>query len=338
VLGGWLVQHASWRWVFFINVPLAAIVLAISALRVPQSRRDGSPRGLDWLGTLLTTAGLGGVVFALIESAPAVGGIGAILLVMFVMVEARARHPMIPLSLFRSRTFTGANLLTLLLYSALSAVFFFLPLNLIQVQGYSTTEAGAALLPFILLMFLLSRWSGGLTRQYGARIPLTVGPLIAGIGFAWLVAPDIGGSFWTTVFPGVSVLGLGMAITVAPLTTAVMGAVDQRHAGIASGINNAMSRVAGLLAIAVFGVVLSTVFDRELDRRLSGLPPDVRQAVDAQRSRLAGAETSDPRARRAIQESFIAGYRGVLWGAVALSLASAVCAAALVEPHPRTAT
>jgi EmrB/QacA subfamily drug resistance transporter len=331
VLGGWLVQHGSWRWVFFINIPLAAIALAIAFLHVPEARRDGSPGGLDWRGTLLTMAGLGAVVFGLIESSAWIGAVGALLLVVFVFVEHHERHPMFPLSVFRSRTFAGANILTLLLYAALSAVFFFLPLNLIQVEGYSPTQAGGALLPFILLMFLLSRWSGGLMRYWGARPPLVIGPTIAGIGCALLAASRIGAAYWTAIFPGMIVLGFGMAITVAPLTTVVMSAVEQRHAGIASGINNAVSRVAGLLAIAVFGVVLSTVFGRELDDRLSGLPAEVRQAVNVQRSRLAGAEIHDPRARHAIDESFVAGYRRVLWGAAALTLASAMSAATLIK-------
>lgn len=349
VLGGWFIEHASWRWVFFINLPVALAVLVIAAWRVPESRDDTGTTSsdsapLDWLGAALATCGLAGVVFALIELPnrgwrdPSVGGAllgGSAALVAFVTVEARVRSPMLPLALFRSSNFTGANLVTCLLYAALGGALFFLPLNLLQVQRYAPTAAGAALLPLIVIMFVLSRWAGGLVQAHGSRRPLVVGPAIAALGFALCARPDIGDSYWVSFFPAIVILGLGMVITVAPLTTTVMSAVAQRHAGVASGVNNAVSRTAGLLAIAVMGIVLAGAFNYDLDRRLASLALDqpVRAAIEAQRPRLAGAELPDTvqgreraAARQALDLSFVFGFRAVMWLAAALSAAAAVTA------------
>src|SRR4029079_7751682 len=281
VLGGWLVEHWSWRAAFFLNLPLAVAVLAISLWKVPESREKEHHGPLDWPGAALATIALGGVIYGLIES-PRLGFSnpvvlltligGTVSLVLFVYNEARAKNPMVPLQLFRDRNFSGANILTLFLYAALSGTLFFFTLNLIQIQHYSATAAGASLLPFVVLMFALSRWSGGLIDRFGARIPLTIGPLIAAAGFALFAVPGLNGNFWTSFFPAVVVLGLGMAISVAPLTTTVMSAVGEEQAGAGSGINNAVSRTAGLLAIAVFGVLMLHAFSLGLASRIGEIP------------------------------------------------------------------
>lgn len=345
VLGGFLIDHGSWRYAFFLNVPLALAVLALTFRYVPESRNEASQgQPIDWLGAVLAAVGLGGVVYALIESQTAGWGNGAVLgslatgvlaLLAFVAVEWRLTAPMLPLRLFRSRDFAGANLLTLLLYAALGGSLFFLPLNLIQVQGYSTAGAGAALLPFVLLMFVLSRWAGGLVDRYGARLPLVIGPAIAACGFALFAVPGADGNYWTSFFPAVIVLGFGMTLTVAPLTTTVMKAVAPDAVGVASGVNNAVSSVAGLLAIAGLGMVMSHAFNGELVERLAAgkLAPPIVQSVESQRAKLAAidvASTANPDAqavvRRAVGESFVAGFRRVMSIAALLALASALSA------------
>ncbi len=343
VLGGWLIQHASWHWAFFLNLPLAAVVMAISVWRIPETRNPASGR-LDWTGALLATVGLGGLVTGFIESAslgrshPLVFGslvVGAAGLVLFVFVEARITAPMVPLTLFKSHAFSGANLLTLLLYSALGIFFFLFPMNLIQVQKYSTSATGAAALPAILLLFLLSRWSGRLVTRYGPKRPLIVGSLIAATGFALFAVPGIGGSYWTTFFPAFVVLGLGMAVTVAPLTTVVMNSVDQDHAGVASGINNAVARVAAVLAIAVLGIVMVSAFSFRLQQALTGvgLSADVLHQIQSNSIRLGALEppssldaSTSAMTRVAISEAFLFAFRLIMLICVGLSAASAAVA------------
>src|SRR5438270_4026791 len=343
LLGGWLVEHASWRWVFFINLPFSALVVVISFWHIPESR-SAAARRIDWLGAVVATLGLGGLVFGFVESTnlgwhnPRVFGsliVGIAGVVGFVIVESKVSSPMVPLVLFRSRTFSGANLLTLFLYAALGIFFFLFPLELIQVRGYSAFATGAAVLPLIVLMFALSRWSGGLVARYGPRTPLVVGPLIAAAGFAMFVAPSIGSNYWKTFFPAIVVLGFGMAVTVAPLTAVVMSSVDQDHAGSASGINNAVARIASVLAIAVFGVVIVKAFDLRLKHELAHLrlPSDVLGEIHSRVTKLAGLELPpnlDERTggaiRSAIHHAFVFGFRLIMLLCAGLAAVSSAVA------------
>ena len=345
LLGGWLVDRFSWSWAFAVNLPVAALLLVITWWRVPDDRPPPAVAAFDVGGGVWATLALAGGVFAFTEASVRGWNAGVVLgaaalcvvaLAAFLWTERRQAAPMVPLGLLRHRAFAGANLLTLLLYAGLGGGLYFLPLDLVQVQGLSATGAGAALLPFIAVMFLLSRWAGGLVDRRGPRWPLVAGPALAAVGFALLARPGVGASYWTGFLPGVLVLGLGMAIAVAPLTTVVMAAVPPESTGVASGINNAVSRVAGVLAIAVFGWVMASVFDARLHDALAtaALPADTAAAVWARRGDLAAlqppadasAEAAE-RIRAATRAAFVVGFRAVMLTSAVLALASAVVGA-----------
>jgi EmrB/QacA subfamily drug resistance transporter len=263
-VGGWLVDAVSWRLVFLINVPLAAAAVLVAVRHVPESSDPDAVHRPDVVGAALATVGLGGVVYALIQGAaerrvtPAVGiagALGALALIAFPFAENRSSHPLVPLSIFRSRQFDAANLTTLAVYAALGGALFFLVVELQSQLGYSALEAGSALLPVTIILLLLSARTGRLAQRTGPRLPMTVGPVVAGLGL--LLAGEVGPGdhYLTKVLPAVVVLGIGMAFTVAPLTAAVMGAVDEHHVGVASGLNNAVARMGGLLAVALLPAV-----------------------------------------------------------------------------------
>lgn len=343
VLGGWLTDAWSWRAIFFINVPVAALAIAITLWHMPESR-NRQVQKIDWLGAVLAITGLGCLAYGLTLASEADWSdarviatllVGAAVLVAFVWFERRAHSPMMPLQLFRSPDFSGANAITLLLYFALSGAMFFIPFNLIRIQGYPAAAAGAAFLPLSLIMGLLSRWSGGLIERHGPRRLLMIGPAIAALGFALFALPDIGGSYWTTFFPPMVLLGFGMAISVAPLTTTVMRGADDRYAGVASGINNATARVAGMLAVALLGSVAVGVFGRALEQRLDRLQAsaEVRSALQAEVPKLAEAAVPKnvepgmrPALERTLHESFVRSFKVVSLIAAVLAALSGVVA------------
>jgi EmrB/QacA subfamily drug resistance transporter len=302
--GGALIGLTSWRAIFWVNIPLIAATIALTLHSVKESRDPDAFRGIDWLGIGLSAAGLGGPVFALIEQPtrgwgdptvwlPFVAGIACF--VLFVLHEARTRHPMLDLGLFRIRNFAVANLTTLSTYAGLIGGLFFVGLFLQQVAGYSALEAGLATTPISLILFFLSpRW-GKLASGTGPRLPMTIGPIVGGIGLLMLLMVDPGADYVTEVLPGILVFGLGLSATVAPLTATVLDSVEERHVGIASGVNNGIARVAGLLAIAVLGAVISAYFGSSLDDNLGSRPlgPAAERTIaDAKAQPLAVPDTT----------------------------------------------
>jgi EmrB/QacA subfamily drug resistance transporter len=327
ILGGWLAQNHSWRYVFFINVPLALIVLGILYWRIPESKKANGEEKLDLWGSLLVTLGLGGIVFGLIDSANVGFGhpkviipliVGGLSLLGFLFYESRTSSPMMPINLFKSKTFSGGNFITLLFWGAWSGALFFIPFNLIQLQGYSAAGAGFAFVPLVLILFLISPWAGGLVAKYGARLPIIAGTILASLGFFLFTLPGIGGNYWTTFFPAIVILGVGMAILVPTLTTAVMESVELKDSGVASGINNSAGRIAGVLAIAVMGVFALSTFNRSLDYELESmdLQQETRQYIDDQRIKILLIDIPEnieiqtkTYIRGAIDISFLAGFR-----------------------------
>lgn len=350
IMGGWIVDHFSWRWIFLINPVLALPAIWIAWRHIPESV-DPSARGkLDWTGGAFALAGLASLCFGLIEvpdlhwtDARVLVSLacGAALLGAFLWIERRSAAPMLPLDLFRSRTFSAINLLTLLLYAALAAVFFFLPFALIQVHGYSSLLAGVAFLPFTIIMALLSHWSGGLVDRLGARLPLVVGPIVVAIGFGLLALTVRQGSYWAFL-GSLSVIGLGMAVSVAPLTTTVINAVPAHQTGVASGVNNAVAALASLLAVAIGGAVALGLYGRSMDRQLAraSAPAEVAQIVDAARGKFAAASTATTgdagdraEASTIITTSLAQSIEEIMWIAAALALGAAACGVLL----PRSA-
>jgi EmrB/QacA subfamily drug resistance transporter len=254
-VGGWLVEAASWRWIFLLNVPLGAIVVYVAVFHLPESKDPDIAGGLDVTGAVLGAVGLAAGTYGLIERNPIIGLAGVAVFVAFVVAEARRRHPMVPLAIFRSRQFSATNSVTFVLYGALATALFLLGLVLQQALGYAPLEAGLSTLPFTAVMLAFSARSGALAQRIGPRMQMTAGPLLVAAGLALMVRIEPGRGYVVAVFPAVLVMAFGMATTVAPLTATALASVSDRHAGVASGVNNAVARTGALLAVAVVPIV-----------------------------------------------------------------------------------
>jgi EmrB/QacA subfamily drug resistance transporter len=321
--GGLLVDIASWRWIFAINVPLVALNLWL--LRwVPESSDERADRRIDVTGAVLCALGLGGPVFALTEQQdlgwgdPAVIGplvAGALLLVAFVVHERRSDHPMLPLEIFRSRNFAVGNIATFTIYGGLGVVTFLVTIYLQQVVGWSAVAAGLSLMPVTIVMWLLSSRFGALADRIGPRPLMGLGPIVGGLGLLWIGRLGAEVDYVRDLLPGVVLFGLGLAATVAPLTNTVLGAVPREHAGVASGANNAIARVAALVAIAAIGAVVAARYESALTGAVAGQPLSAGEQAALERARgeaLAGGVSGDPRVDAAVRDASVEAYR---WGA-----------------------
>jgi EmrB/QacA subfamily drug resistance transporter len=338
-LGGLLVDALSWRVIFAMNVPLVLLCLWLIARHVPECPGDRTHR-IDVPGAVLCALGLAGPVYALVQQpllgwsdpevwAPLVGGVGAF--AAFVAYERRAPDPMLPPAIFRSRNFAVGNLVTFVVYGGLGAATFFLALFLQQVAGYSAFEAGLSLLPITLLLVTLARRFGALSARVGPRLLMTVGPLLCGIGLLLFARLDERADYVAGVLPGAVLFGLGLAVTVAPLTATVLQAADRRHAGIASGVNNAVARVASLLAIAAVGAAVSAQFSARIDERLPAAANDAPTKAylrEAERRPLTVPREGAPaRVRAQVQAAGVDAFRTGMLVTAALMIAGGILAA-----------
>ncbi len=333
ILGGALADAGLWRYIFFINVPIGIVALIMLTFRVKENIDENKNRSLDFPGAITIALALASITFGFLRM-PLLGfknwqvyisliG-GFVLLILFIIIEKKSKHPMMPLKLFSNKTFSGANLLTFFLYAGLGAGMLFLSLNLVQAQGYTQLQSGLTFLPFTILMISIARFAGNIADKHGPRLLLIIGPAVAGVGLLLLsLVQQTGGAkdYWTTFFPGILVFGLGMSFTVAPLTAAVMGSADNHLSGTASGVNNAMTRIANVFANAIFGALAVIFFSNALQSDIKNiqLPSQLKQAVIAQAVNLGDAKIPEhinsnfkPLIEKSYHKSFIASYKNIM--------------------------